>query len=489
MKKFGRRLVRIIGWSLLIILVVVVVRTFLFTSQQIPVTPIYQRDVPAGAIERLQTSITYPTVSRATGVDTAAFEGLDTFLRQSFSRVHDSLLWSYHKTFSRLYHWPGTNPKLSPVLLLAHLDVVPVEKVSMEDWLQGPYSGIRSDGYIWGRGALDDKSSALGILEAIDMLLDEGFQPVRSIYVALDHDEEVGGQGAQAMAKWLRSQGVRSVFTLDEGSLLLENVLPGLSKPVAMIGLSEKGYVSLKLEVNLAEGGHSSIPPAETAIGILSRSIGRLEENPFPPRIDGPTRALFDYTGPEMNLPLRAIFANLWLTKGLLAGQLGQDAKSAAIIRTTTAPTIIKAGIKDNVLPTLATAVVNFRIIPGETPEFVRDRVIRIINDKRVEVDFQEQFSVSEPAPVSETSALGFQVIHRTIRELYPEAVVAPGLVVGATDSRHYREVSEQTYRFMPALLDADELSGIHGINERISIANYEQMIRWYIRLLENSCR
>jgi carboxypeptidase PM20D1 len=489
MKKVGRRLVRIIGWSLLVIFAVVVVRTFLFSSQQIPVTPISQRDVADEALNRLQRSITYPTVSRATGVDTAAFEGLDTFLRKAFPRVHDSLSWSYHNTFSRMYHWPGTNPKLPPVLLLAHLDVVPVEKVSMDDWSQGPYSGIRADGYIWGRGTLDDKGNAIAVLESIETLLAEGFQPVRSIYIAFGHDEEVGGQGAQTMAKWLKDEGIQSAFTLDEGSLLLEGALPGLNKPVAMIGLSEKGYVSLELEVNLAEGGHSSMPPPQTAIGILSRSINKLEKNPFPPRIDGPTRALFDYTGPEMDLPLRAIFANLWLTKGLLAGQLGQDAKSAAIIRTTTAPTIIKAGIKDNVLPTLASAVINFRIIPGETPEYVRDRVIRIIDDDRVQVDFQEQFSVSNPAPVSETSAFGFQVIHRTIRELYPEAVVAPGLVVGATDSRHYLDVSAQTYRFMPALLDAEELSGIHGINERISVTNYEQMIRWYIRLLENSCR
>ncbi len=473
----------------MIIFVVIVVRTFLFSSQQIPVTPIYQRDVPTGALDRLQKSITYPTVSRATGVDTAAFERLDTFLQRAFPGVHDSLTWSYHNSFSRMYHWSGTNPKLPPVLLLAHLDVVPVEKVSMEDWSQDPYSGARADGYIWGRGTLDDKGNAMAILESVETLLAEGFQPVRSIYIALGHDEEVGGQGAQAMAKWLKNQGIRSAFTLDEGSLLLKGALPGLNKPVAMIGLSEKGYVSLELEVNLEEGGHSSMPPSETAIGILSRSIARLEENPFPPRIEGPTRSLFDYAGPEMNLPLRAIFANLWLTKGILAGQLSQDAKSAAIIRTTTAPTIINAGIKDNVLPTLASAVINFRIIPGETPEFVRDRVVRVINDDRVQVDFQEQFSMSRPAPVSETSALGFQVIHRTIRELYPEAVVAPGLVVGATDSRHYLDVSEQTYRFMPALLDSEELSGIHGINERISVANYEQMIRWYIRLLENSCR
>ncbi len=489
MKKVGRRLVRIIGWSLLVILVVVVVRTFLFSSQQIPVTPISQRKVADEALDRLQRSITYPTVSRATGVDTAAFVGLDTFLRRAFPKVHDSLSWSYHKSYSRLYHWSGTNPKLPPILLLAHLDVVPVEKVSMADWSHGPYSGTRAEGYIWGRGTLDDKGNAMAILESVETLLAEGFQPVRSIYIAFGHDEEVGGQGAQTMAKWLKDKGVRPAFTLDEGSLLLEGALPGLNKPVAMIGLSEKGYVSLELEVNLAEGGHSSMPPSETAIGILSRSIAKLEKNPFPPRIEGPTRALFDYAGPEMNLPLRAIFANLWLTKGLLAGQLSQDAKSAAIIRTTTAPTIIKAGIKDNVLPTLASAVINFRIIPGETPEYVRDRVIRIIDDDRVQVDFQEQFSVSNPAPVSETSAFGFQVIHRTIRELYPEAVVAPGLVVGATDSRHYLDVSEQTYRFMPALLDAEELSGIHGINERISVTNYEQMIRWYIRLLKNSCQ
>jgi len=267
---------------------------------------------------------------------------------------------------------------------------------------------------------------------------------------------------------------------------VIDDALPGLEQPLAMIGLAEKGYLSLELIARLPEGGHSSMPPAQTAVGVLSQAISQLQNNPFPAQIAGATRELFMYAGPEMNWPVRAVFANLWLTEGLLISQLSKTNTTAAMIRTTTAPTMVRAGVKDNVLPTEARAVINFRILPGETTETVINRVHRVIGDDRVTVAPLDS-NIFNPAPVSETSTFGFQVIHKTIGQLYPEAVVAPSLVIGATDSRHYQEVALQTYRFRPIQLEQADISGIHGIDERISVANYEKSIQWYYQLLRNS--
>lgn len=483
-----KRILRLVLSLFLILLIILVVRTFLFSSRQIPVDPIQGEPVPEGAISRMAKSVNFPTISSALGVDTSAFLAFDTFLRASFPLVHEKLDWKYENDFSRVYKWGGSNPKLPPVLWLAHLDVVPVEEESRNAWSQPPFAGIVADDYIWGRGTLDDKVNVMGMLEVVEQMLKEGYQPTRSLYLAFGHDEEVGGRGAMAIAESFQRQGLSFEYTLDEGSLIIEDALPGLDGPVAMIGLSEKGFASLRLAVSLDEGGHSSMPPKETAIGIISKAIAKMEAHPFPARMGEPTRSLLTYAGPEMNFPLRMVFANLWLTDGLLARLLSQKNTSSAIIRTTTAPTIIEAGVKENVLPTTASAIVNFRIIPGETPETVKERIIKVVDDDRVDVSFYNVTSPSAPAPVSETSAFGFQVIHKTIRELVPQAVVAPGLVVGATDSRHYLNVSKQTYRFMPVIVDSDDISGIHGIDERIHIDNYKRLIQWYRRLLENSC-
>lgn len=486
MKKMLRRLPQIGFFAVLIILGVVVVKTLSFGSRQVPVDAMVGFAVDDGAVQRLAEAIRYPTVSTEEGVDTAAFIGLDTFLQQQFPRVHGALALKKMARFSRVYHWPGTNPKLEPILLLAHLDVVPVEEESASAWSVPAFAGRIQDGYIWGRGTLDDKSSALAIMEAVEQLLKDGYQPVRPVYIALGHDEEVGGHGAQATARYFVREGLSFTYVLDEGSLLVEDALPGLNQPLAMIGVAEKGYLSLHLRAQLPEGGHSSMPPAQTAVGVLSQAIARLQDNPFPAKIEGATRQLFMYAGPEMGLPFKAIFANLWLTEGLLKSQLSSKNTTSAMIRTTTAPTMIQAGVKDNVLPTEAWAVINFRILPGETTQSVTDRVRQVINDDRVTLAPLDS-NIFDPAPVSETNAFGFQVIHKTIRQRYPEAVVAPSLVIGATDSRHYREVALQTYRFLPVQLRQEEISGIHGVDERISVANYEMAIQWYHQLIRNS--
>jgi carboxypeptidase PM20D1 len=487
MRRLKRLLLRLFLFGIVILAGVMTINTLSFSSKQIPVEAVELPPFPKGAPARLAQAVQFPTVSRDNHIDTLAFLRLDTFLRTAYPLVDSMLEMQLVNGFSRLYKWPGQKAKLPPILLMGHLDVVPVES---PDWAEEPFGGVVKDDFIWGRGTLDDKASCLGLLEAAEQLLRENYTPGRTVYFAFGHDEEVSGlQGAKAIARRLAKQGVEFDFVLDEGQLIINDAMDGLNRPLALIGIAEKGYVTLELIAELEEGGHSSMPPPETAVGILSKAVVTLQENPFPADINGPTGAMLRHVGPEMTLPYKVLFANTWLTGGLLRRVLASDPAAAALIRTTTAPTIIEGGVKDNVLPTSASATVNFRILPGETVESVQRYVDRTIDDTRVRVEVKNPDAAQNPSPVSETSAFGFQVIQRTIQEVFPEAVVAPSLVIGATDSRHFTGFSNHIYRFLPLQLEHADLSRIHGIDERVGVENYERAVRFYRRLIENSCK
>lgn len=489
MKKLLRLLLR---FSLLLFFVIAgfLLLNFLrFSSRQVLVEPITPISISPQAKERLAASARIPTISHYDHIDTTAFEELHLFLDSIYRPVNEQLERYTVNGFSRVYRWAGKNPNLKPILFLAHLDVVPIESKSKAEWKVAPFSGKIDEEFIWGRGTLDDKMNALGMLEAIQLLLEEGYQPERSIFLAYGHDEEVGGKyGAQAIAQRFKQQGLEFEFILDEGMLVVEGALPGLAAPACLIGVAEKGYTTLNISIDIKEGGHSSMPGKETAIGILAGALHRLESHPFPAQIKGVTGELFDYVGPEMNTLYKTVFANRWLFGGILKSQLSGKPGPNATIRTTTAPTILRAGMKDNVLPSSAEGQVNFRIIPGESAETVIDYVNKVIADDRVVVKEQAPATTYNPSQISATDAFGFTVLQKTASQIFPEAIVAPALMVGATDSRHYTELSDNIYRFSPVHLLNSELKLIHGINERVSIENYERLIRFYHQLLLNSC-
>lgn len=488
MKKLRRLLFRFLLLALIVILGTVAFNTINYSSKQFSYAPVELVDVPNQVIDRLAATVRFPTVSYPDRIDTTAILDLHRFIDSNYVWV-DSLLEKYTvNDYSLVYHWPGRNQNLKPVLLIGHTDVVPVEKESAEVWTMPPYSGAIKDGYIWGRGTLDDKVSVIGLLEAIELLLQKNHQPERSIYLAFGHDEEVSGQnGAKAMARRFKQQGIQFEYVLDEGAIVLENALPGLSKPLALIGNAEKGYATLTLTARLPEGGHSSMPPAETVIGLLSRSLLRLEDNPFPAKIEGPVKTLFDHTGPELDMPYKAVFANLWLFEGILMNQLAAKPTTNAILRTTIAPTILQAGLKENVLPTEATAKINFRILPGETPETVAAYVRKVLADERIEVKNESPKGAQAPSKVSSITSFGYNVIQKTAKEVFPDAVTTPSLVIVATDSRHYSDVADHIYRFLPLQLNNQDLKRIHGIDERISTDGYKRVVRFYYQLLINS--
>ncbi len=457
-------------------------------SRQKDVAPGPEPDLDAeGLSGRLSGAIRFPTISKedAQYTDDEPFREFRSYLEQTYPRPHAALTRELIADRTLLYTWPGSDPTLDPVLLLAHQDVVPVDPGTEETWEQPPFSGNVVDGYVWGRGSLDNKQNLIGLLEAAGHLLEAGFQPRRTVLLAFGHDEEVGGEeGATAVARLLAERGTHLAFVFDEGGVIVEGVVPGVSAPVAVVGVAEKGYVSVELLVE-TDGGHSSTPPPQSSIGILAEAVRRLESSPLPARLESPVRALFEAIAPEARFGHRLVFANLWLFEPLMMRLLGRVPETAATIRTTTAPTIFQAGVKDNVVPGRARAVVNYRILIGDTIQTVLDHVRRIVADDRVRVSALSK--QREPSAVSPIDAEHFALLGRTIREVFPGTVVAPYLVVGGTDSRHFQDLTEHIYRFMPFLLTRDDLKGIHGTNERVSVQAFEKAVDFYVRLIRNA--
>jgi carboxypeptidase PM20D1 len=483
-----KRILLLLGVAIGLLAIFVVARTAHYGSSVAAVEPAAHIAIPAGAAERLAGSLRIPTISHEDpgAFDAEAFRALHAHLEAAFPRAHSQLRRETVGTHSLLYTWPGSNNSLKPILLMAHLDVVLVEPETESKWQADPFGGRIADGFIWGRGAIDNKSAVVGTLEAVEMLLGEGFRPERTVYLAYGHDEEVGGmRGAREIAELLKRRGVQLEMVLDEGGVIGDGILPGVSAPVALIGIAEKGFASIELSTR-APGGHSSLPPRQSTVGILGAAIAKLEQDPMPARLEGPTRQLFDRIGPQFPVAQRAVFANLWLTRLLVMRKLESNPATNAMLRTTTAATIFQAGTKDNVLASQARAVVNFRISPGDSVAGVVAHARRVIDDPRVEVRIVGGFR-AEPSAVSSIESDSFRKLEWAIRSVSPDAIVAPYLVVVATDSRYFSGLSANILRILPLHLAARDIERIHGTDERISIRNYEQAIRIYRQLILNT--
>jgi carboxypeptidase PM20D1 len=273
-------------------------------------------------------------------------------------------------------------------------------------------------------------------------------------------------------------------FICDEGSAIINGIIPGVAAPIAMIGIGEKGYLTVKLTVT-TPGGHSSLPPSESAIGILSRAIDKIERSPFPRSINVAVKEFFNFVGPELSWEQRVLLANLWLTEPWLKRELAKSPLTDSMIRTTQATTSFHAGATENVLPTEAQAVINFRLISGETIEAVIARVGQVIDDARVKIT-PLPYPI-EPSPISSTDADGFKLVRLAISQVAPETIVAPFLTIAATDTRHYAKLTKHIYRFVPIAFRPEDANRIHGVDERISTQDYERCIRFYVQLIKNS--
>jgi len=476
------------GCSLFLLVLTLLIRTASFTSRQVQVPSVEAPAVDGARVAgKLSGAIQIRTISHEDPrkKDENEFARFAAALQDSFPRVHQNLTREAVADLSLLYCWKGSRPGETPFLLMAHQDVVPVEPSTESRWTHPPFAGEVAEGFVWGRGAMDDKGSLIAILEAVEMLLESGFRPERTLYLAFGHDEELGGEGgALQIVAALKSRGVELSYVLDEGGAIAEaGLVPGFDRPVALIGIAEKGASSVELSV-ASEGGHSSVPPRETAVSIVSEAIVRLQSHPLPGGLRGPFAQTLEYLGPEMPFFPRMALANLWAFRGLIERRLAQSPATDAVLRTTTAATVVEGGVKANVLPAKARAVINFRIMPGETPSTVLEHVRRVVADPRVKVSALEG---REPSAVSPVDSPGFRLVERTVRELFPDVIVAPYLVLGGTDSRHYAPLTTGLYRFAPFRASASDLRRAHGTDERIAVENLGKLVSFYMQLIRNS--
>lgn len=437
-------------------------------------------------LDHLAQAVRIPTVSyeEHDRNDPAQIAALHTFLRQTYPLTYERCRVETVNDLSLLFTWEGTDTGADPILLMAHMDVVPVEPGTEEDWEVGPFAAAIVEGELWGRGTLDDKGPLIAVMEAVEHLLAAGLVPKRSVLIALGHDEEIGGsEGADRTAALFLERGIRPWFVVDEGGWVVDEIPPLTNEPVALVSNAEKGYINLELTTH-GEGGHSSIPPKSTAIGKLAAAVERLEANPLPPHIEV-LEPQFAALAPRLDRRLRLLLTHLGLFGPIVARVLARRPQTAATIRTTTAVTMVSGGVKPNVLPQEASAVVNFRILPGDSIDSVIAHVEELVGPDVSVAPFGE--ISAEPSRFSSTGSDGWAVLKRSIEESFPDAIVAPWVMSGGTDSRHFRDFAGDVYGFNGFTGDLESLGRIHGTGERIRISDAESAVSFFCRLIRNA--
>lgn len=438
------------------------------------------------AVEALQALVRIPTVSHPDELDPATFDALLAELEHRFPLVHERLGVTRVHTHGLLLHWAGRS-SARPVVLMAHLDVVPVEDPAR--WTHPPFSGAVVDGSIWGRGTLDDKGCVVAICTAVEELLEAGHVPAQDVWLSFGCDEEVFGEAAPEAVRILTERGVRPWFVLDEGGAVAGGAFPGVRRPVAVVGVTEKGVTSLLLRAE-GRGGHASTPARNGPTARIARAITALERSPMPASVPPPTVELFRRIAPHAGLPLGPVLAGAARVPALLVrALLAAGPETAAMTRTTFAVTTLQGSPALNVIAGAATAGVNIRVMLGDTVEDVLAHVRRAVG-KDVGIELVEEGAASPLSPYSTTGAgeehrdEAFDLLERTIEQVFPEAVPAPYVMMAATDSRHFTAICERVYRFAPFRMSKAQRESIHSYDEHLGVQDLLDGVAWYRRLL-----
>ena len=441
----------------------------------------------ASSLDRFRELLRIPTVSRSdeSETDWAPFEAFQDALERLYPHVHRALRREVVAGHSLLFHWEG-DAAADPLVLMAHIDVVPVVD---DEWRHPPFApeivGDGADAAIHARGAIDDKGSLVAILEAVEQLASEGFSPARDVYLAFGHNEETAGDGAREIVETLRDRGVRPGLVLDEGGAVVEGVVPGVTVPTAMVGVAERGVMTLWLTAR-EQGGHASTPPALPATVRLARAIDRLHRRPFPRRIAPPVRAMLTTLAPHAPEPLRWALRNLALTAPVVTVALSRlGPETNAIVRTTAVATELRGAPGENVLATTARAAVNIRLLTGDTVESATAHARRAIADDGIEFEVRHG---TDPSPVSPWRGDAWRRLARAVAaSLGDDIVTTPYLQLGASDSRWFAAISDHVYRFTPFHLTRSERDALHSHNERIRVDVWLRGIGFYRELVSAS--
>lgn len=484
LKKFFR-------WAAILFVVLLAVLAFntyryspkLTTSKQIELPPANEAEI----VKHLSEAIRIQTISTSAdmGERGPAFQEFVDWLVTTYPSANSAMTRTMIG-LSPIYRWQGKDDTLKPILLTAHYDVVPVAQTGLAEWQHPPFDGVVADGFIWGRGALDDKAAIVAIMEAIEALTKEGFTPKRTVYLSFGHDEEIGGRdGAGKVVEHFKAQNIQMAWSLDEGSMVLKDVIAGLNKNVASINVAEKGYVSLDITA-FAEGGHSSLPPRDTAVSTLASGLTKLQSGPVPGGLTGVSKDFFDALGPHFSLEKRVLFANQWLFKPLLENVLSGSNATDAMLRSSKAPTMLAGSAKDNILPQQAVATVNFRIHPRDDVASLIAHTHEMLDNPEIKVEIRGGWA-NEPSEVSSNESQGFDTLSSTFQQVFGDLIVVPGLTLAGTDSRHYSQISDDSYRINPFVFTGEDIPRLHGRNERISVQGMVQAVQFYSVLIKNS--
>jgi carboxypeptidase PM20D1 len=477
-----KRIIYFLLAALTVLIAVVLFNTFRFGNQKTPVKEsVAVTGISDSAAIHLSNAIQIKTVSfgDTLAIDSAEFTKFRVFMEETYPTLHKQLPRKIFSEFSYVFTWKGKDTTLAPYVLMAHMDVVPVEAIAESKWSVPSFSGKIVGDTIWGRGAIDDKASVVGILEAVEQLLKENYQPQQTIYLCFGHDEEIAGKrGAAKISQWFREQNIRPKLVVDEGGQVDTERFKELNRPVAVIGVGEKGFVNIDLTVEIP-GGHSSMPFPETSIDVLNKAIEKIREKQMPAMITPPVQELLTRVASGGGFVNRMAISNQWLFQSMLIRKLEQEKGTNAMIHTTLVPTIVKAGIKDNVIPSVAKATFNSRILPGQSSDDVVNFVKQAIDDERVMVK-KQTISLMEPSAITPATHPMFQKIEDVVYKTVPQVLVSPYLMIGATDSRYFRPFSDAVLNFAP-MRDA---KGFHGIDERIPVSDLKNMIFFYKMLI-----
>lgn len=463
-----------------------VIRVCRFKPRQVKAVGDYMPSDDTAAAEKLSEAVRIKTISHLNEADNdwEAFRSFHTLLEKQFPLVHSSCEKITVNQYSLVYCLKAKNKNASrePVLITAHMDVVPVEEETIKAWEQPPFGGDIAGGFVWGRGTLDTKVHLIAALEALEQMIAADYPIERDIYLAFGHDEEINGdQGAVKIANYFKKQGLHFDFVLDEGGCVTANLISGLEKPVAMIGVGEKGYANIRLKAE-CDGGHSSMPSRHTSMGIIAEALYRLEKHQMKARLIKPAREFLMQIGPHMKGVKRIVLANLWLFKPLFLFLFSKTNSGNAMLRTTIAVTMAQGGPAPNVIPQQSSAIINSRILPGEKGEDLIKHMKKVIKGLPVEL---EPLILDDPSMISPSNSEAYLRIEQLVGEFCGDALAVPYLVMAATDARKYESVCEHIYRFSPYVIDFSDVERMHGTNERISVRNVNRCVDFFYELMK----
>ncbi len=471
----------IIVGALVLLAAVVLIRTAALKAPPRPERSyVPNAELEKACAEKLGAMVRVPTVSKNEDEDLSEFYRLHEEMERIFPLIHKNL----EKTLlggNLIYRWKGKDSSAKPILLMGHQDVVPA---SDDGWSVGAFSGtVKEDGCIYGRGAMDCKSTMLVELEAVERLLAEGFVPQCDVYLEYSINEESSGAGAAMAVEWFKERGITFAIVLDEGGAVMEGAVSGMDRPYAVIGFTEKGYMDVKISAP-GKGGHSSTPPRNTPSARLFAFAAEVERRRgFRKALIPETEAMFAAMAPSFNFGLRMILGNLWLFRGVLKKVMPRISPfGEAILATTCCFTMMEGSDAPNVIPNEPYLVANLRPSVHQNCE----ESLKVLKKYADKYDLKlEVLTKRDASPVSNIASKEYAYLCKCIRQHYPDCGVSPYVIMGGTDCRHYHAISENALRFSPVRMTDVQMASCHAVDENVSVDSLAEGVEFFIRFLK----